>query len=285
MITVIGATGKTGQHVVKGLVERGVAVRAFVRDAEKAKSVLPEGVELEVGDLADREAVRRAVTGADKVYLALGQREDQQQLEEAVAEESAAAGVRHIVKISVPGASLDSPANFSRWHAAAEARIAALGIASTILRPNWFSQNFLGSASTIASHDTFYAAAGSGHIAPIDVRDIAAVAVAALTEDGHEGADYYLTGPESLTHQQIASRLGNGIGRPVNYVDLSDEDFRASLVEADIPGWYADVFIILMQGIRAGWFGEVSPVVEKVLGRPATSFEDFARDHAAAFTA
>lgn len=284
MISVIGATGKTGQHVVAGLVERDIHVRALVRDEAKAKALLPAGVELVVGDLTDRDAVRRTVAGAEKVYLAIGEREDQQQLEETVVAEAATADVRHIVKISVPGASPDSPVVFGRWHAAVEQRIAALGLPATILRPNWFSQNFLGSAATVASDGTIYAAAADGAIAPIDARDIAAVAVVALTEEGHVGADYYLSGPESLTYPQVATRLGAAIDKPVKYVDLSDGDFLAALVGAGIPKWYAEDFVQLMVGIRAGWFAEVSPVVEKLLGRPAISFQDFARDNAAAFT-
>ena len=285
MITVFGATGKTGQQVVRGLVERGVAVRAFVRDTEKAQALLPAGVEIVVGDLTDRDAVRRALTGVDKVYLAVGEREDQQQLEETVVDEVAATGVTHLVKISVPGASPDSPVLLGRWHGAVEQRINEAGLpAVTIIRPNWFSQNFLGSAPTIASHNTIYAAAGEGRIAPIDARDVAAVAVVALTEDGHAGGDYYVTGPEALSHSEIAGRLGRVLGRDVSYVDLPDGDFLSALVGAGVPQWYAEAFAELMPGVRAGWFEAVSPVVDELLGK-TRSFDDFARDNIKAFAA
>lgn len=283
MICVIGATGTTGRHVVAGLVGRGFAVRALVRDAHKAKALLSPSVELVVGDLTDRDAVRRALAGTDKVYLAVGQRQDQQQLEEAVVDEAAAIGAAHIVKISVAGVSPGSPSILARWHAAVEQRITDAGLPATFLRANWFSQNFLGSAATVAAEGAIYASAGAGHIAPIDARDIAAVAIAVLTEEGHEGAAYYLTGPESLTFEQVAMRLGAGIGKTISYVDLSDDEFRAKLVGAGILTWNADAYMELMHGIRSEWFVEVSPVVEEVLGRPARSFEEFARDNAAAF--
>jgi uncharacterized protein YbjT (DUF2867 family) len=284
MITVIGATGKTGQHVVTGLTDQGIAVRALVRDTAKAQGLLPAETDLVVGDLTDRSAVRRAVAGADKVYLAIGGREDQQQLEASVVDEVAAAGVGHLVKISVPAPAPDSPSRLGRWHAAVEQRIAAAAIPTTILRPNWFIQNFLGAAATVASHNTLYAAADDGAIAPIDARDIAESAVVVLTEDGHVGEDYYLTGPESLTYAQIASRIGSAIGRDVGYVNLPDEALLSALLEAALPRWYAAALVELMGRIREQHFAEVSPVVDKLLGREARSLENFVRENAAAFS-
>lgn len=285
MITVFGATGKTGQLVVAGLVERGVSVRAFVRDAEKAQALLPAGVEILVGDLSDRDAVDGAVEGAEKVYVAVGGSPDQQQHEINIVESAAAAGVQQLVKVTAPQSSVDSPSVLLRWHGAVEKRIKELGLPATLLRPNWFAQNFLGSAATIAGQDTLYASAGSGHISPIDARDIADVALVVLTEEGHIGADYYLTGPESLDYPQVANRLSTALGRDVTYVDIPDSALKGALVEAGLPEWYVDVLIELHVGIRDEWYVEVSPVVDKLLGREPRSFEEFTRDHAAAFTA
>ena len=265
MITVFGATGKTGQHVAAGLVERGVGVRALVRDAEKAKNLLPPSVELIVGDLASEGDVRRALDGADKIYLAVGDTPDQQQLEINVVDEAEAAGVAHIVKTSMLGANPDATMTFARWHAAVEQHIAGTGILTTMLRPNWFHQNFLESAVTISREGALYGAAGDARLAFIDARDIAAVAVIALTEEGHEGAEYYLTGPESLTYKEAAERLAAGIGRTVKYVQLDDADYRAGLLAAGVPQWLADGLVELEQGNRAGLWTDVSPNVETLL--------------------
>ena len=133
--------------------------------------------------------------------------------------------MRHIVKLSQLAADPGSPVRFLRYHAAVEQAIRASGLAYTFLRPNLFMQGLLGFRASIVAEGRFFAAAGDAKISAVDVRDIAAVAAAALTE-GHEGRTYDITGPEALTHAEMAERLSAALGRRVEFVDVPPDAMR-----------------------------------------------------------
>jgi uncharacterized protein YbjT (DUF2867 family) len=141
------------------------------------------------------------------------------------------------VKLSQFGADAHSHGRFQRYHAAVEAALQASGIAYTVLRPNLFMQSLLNFRSTIATHNACYAAAGDAKISAVDVRDIADVAVAALTESGHEGKLYELTGPRALTHAEMAECLSRVLGRRVAFVDIPPEAMRDALLGVGFPVW------------------------------------------------
>jgi uncharacterized protein YbjT (DUF2867 family) len=120
-------------------------------------------------------------------------------------------------------------------------------------------------------------------VSPIDIRDIAAAAVKTLTEDGHEGKAYTLTGPEALSNAQVAEILSEGTGREIRYVDLAPERFKQALPAAGVPEWSANALIDLQQHYRRGGASAVTHDVEQLLGRKPISFERFSRDYAEAF--
>src|SRR5262249_50937076 len=144
------------------------------------------------------------------------------------------AGVKHIVKLSQYHASSDSPVRFLRYHAAVEQKVRDSGLAYTFLRPNLFMQSLLAFREPIMMQGAFYAAVGNAKVSIVDVRDIASTAVAALTEDGHEGKIYDITGPESLSHYEMAERLSSAIGRPVQFVDVPPESMREMLINVGL---------------------------------------------------
>src|SRR5207245_9911999 len=150
------------------------------------------------------------------------------------------------------------------------------GVASTILRPHVFMQNFLDIAPTIAREGRIRSASGDGKIPFIDARDIAAVAAAALTAPGHEGKKYVLTGPEALGYGDVARIIGKAVGRPVEYVAESLEEARERLVRAGAPPSMIESTLALAAYQRAGGpTAEVSKTVEEILGRPPRSFAKF----------
>ena len=138
-IVVVGATGTIGQHVVRGLAAKGEPVRVLTRDAGRARQVLgaalPDGVQVVTGDLADASVVRRLVDGADRAFLTTPGSPEQPTLELGFLRAAAASGVEHVVKISVPGPTIDHLVPFARWHAEIEQQLPAC-LATTILRPN-----------------------------------------------------------------------------------------------------------------------------------------------------
>jgi uncharacterized protein YbjT (DUF2867 family) len=173
---------------------------------------------------------------------------------------------------------------FPRQHADSEDYIKSAGVPYTFLRPNGFMQNFINyNAETINSQNAFYGSQGDGKVSHIDLRDIAAVAVKTLTESGHEGKAYTLTGPEALSNARIAEILSEDTGREIRYVDLPAEQFKQALVGAGLPEWSADALVDLQQLYRSGAASAVTNDVAQLLGRRPISLEQFSRDYASAF--
>lgn len=282
MILVTGATGKVGSAVVEQLAAKGKAVRVLARSPEKARALLPAGVEVARGDLKDASSLDAAFAGVDRLFLLAATDRQQVEMERNAIDAAGRAGVKHVVKLSVLGAHEQSPVVLARWHREVEKVLAASGIPFTLLQPTFFMQNFLGSAGSIEAQGAIYAPV-HGRTSFVDARDIAAVAVAALTEEGHAGKTYVITGPEAITYDQAAEKISTAIGRPVSYVEVPAEAARSAMLESGIPDWYADDLIALFGIINAGWTEEVTDSVRSVAKKEPITFDQFARDHARVF--
>lgn len=283
MILVTGATGTTGSEVVKQLVAAGQSVRALVHDANKGNQLKGPKLEVAVGDFAKPETFAAAMKGCDKMYLVCGVHPEMPKLEGNAIDAAKNAGIKHVVKLSLLGANVEPGIQLGTWHRTAEKKLEASGLSWTFLRPNSFMTNFHMFAPTIKSEGAFYVSAKQGKISVIDPRDIAAVAVKALTTDGHAGKAYDLTGPEGLDYVQVAQKIGAAIGKPVKYVDVPDDAAKKAMVDGGIPAWYADALIGFYGVVKAGYTGGVTPAVEQVTGKKARSFEGWIKENAAAF--
>ena len=283
MIIVVGGTGNIGKHVVAGLVERGEQVRVLTRDGERARELLGPSPEIVVGDLADPDLFKSVLHDADRAFLATPGSPDQPALEIGFLEAAARAGLRQVVKVSLIGAGPSHFVRFARWQAEIEQQLAKLDLQVTLLRPNWFSENFLGSAATISGHGAMYGSAGAGKVGFVDVRDIAAVAVATLTEAGHEGREYVVTGPSTLTFADAAAQLAEGLGTPVNYVDLPDEQLEQALLDASLPADLAADVVSINRNAREGALDVTTTIVQDLTGRAPRSLAEWARNNSSAF--
>lgn len=281
-VLVTGATGNTGRAVVDALTRRGAPVRAMVR-AEASSSKLPEGVQTVVADFDDRASVAAALEGAGRAYLVTPSSERAEEQQRQFADLAAQAGIHHLVVLSQLGAEEESPVRFLRYHGAVERHVRKLGIASTFLRPNLFFQGLLAFAGTISSQGRLFAPIGDARVSAVDVRDIAAVAAVTLTETGHEGAAYTLTGPAGLTHAEMAAALSGALGREVSFVDVPPEAFADSLREI-LPPWQVEGLLEDYAHYRRGEAASVSSAVAELTGRPPVDIRQFARDYASAFT-
>ena len=280
-ILVTGATGNTGRAIVDALARRGAPVRAMVR-AEADRAKLPAGVPAVVADFDDLASIAAALDGADRAYLVTPSSERAEEQQRRFADLAAKAGVRHLVVLSQLASDENSPVRFLRYHAAVEQHVRDLGIPYTFLRPNLFFQGLLAFAGTISSQGRFYAPIGDATISAIDVRDIADVAAVTLTEAGHEGATYTLTGPASITHTQIAAALTAALGRDVTFTDVPPEAFADSL-RGILPPWQVEGLLEDYAHYRRGEAASVSSAVAEITGRPARDIQQFARDYAPAF--
>jgi uncharacterized protein YbjT (DUF2867 family) len=266
-ILVLGATGKTGRRLVAALRAAGEPVRAASRSAEVRF------------DWSDEDTWAAALDGVSALYLVAP--EDPGQAGTFV-EQAAAAGVRRIVALSARG--LDQvPVGAFRGLVAAERAVRDSGLEWTVLRPNNFAQNF--------DEDIWREPLRSGRLAlPIgpvpepfvDVRDIADVAAAALTSDGHHEQVYDLSGPRALTFAAAVETISLAAGRPIRYEEVTPAEYRAELRGAGVPDEFVTDLDVLFAALRAGHFAEPGDGVQRVLGREPVDFATYAAEAAAA---
>ena len=171
----------------------------------------------------------------------------------------------------------------NKLHRQVEEAIESSGINYTFLRPTSFMQNYLGFANSIKSQGVFYAPLADSRSSFVDIRDIAAVAVEALTKGGHENKAYNITGPEAVSNYDIANILSNITDRRITYVNISDDDARKGMKDNGIQEWAINALMELSNFQKAGKSSTVTSDVELVINRKPISFDQFAKDYADAF--
>jgi len=289
LILVIGGRSKIGAALIADLLGRGQRVRALVRAGEPADS-LPAAVEAASGDLADEGSLVMAMEGIEKVFLLSSPHPDAVGWHRNAINAARRTQVRLLVRSSILGADRQSPADFISAHAACDRYLEDSGLPYVIVRPNLFLQNI--PESTIPSIDasgTFYADAGEARISMVDTRDVAAVASRALTEPGHAGAHYDVTGPEALSYADVAAKLTSAMGRRISYVAAPDDAVRKALLGAGLTEWFAGALVGLYQDYRRsgtdGYAAQVTETCQRLTGRPARSLDGLLGEIAPTFPA
>lgn len=283
MILLTGATGTIGTELARLLSEQGHTFRAMVRDEGKAGGLRNLGATIVVADMSRPETLPAAVEGIERAFLLTPLDARQVEWKSAFVEAAKSAGVRHVVLASGIGADADTPTTAGRWHGATQRELERSGMSYTFLQPTFFMQNILMFAPSIAGEGVFYQPLADARVSYIDARDIAAVAAAALTGDGHEGKAYAMTGPEALSCADMAEILSAKIGRMVRYVPVPLEDARASMLGAGMQPEAVGALVELYAVCRQGHAEAVLDTVREVLGRPPRDFAAFVEDHARAF--
>jgi uncharacterized protein YbjT (DUF2867 family) len=284
-ILVTGASGNIGSPLVR-LLEASGAQFAVLRSkvAEHAVPAPSTGYETRYASFKDRDALTRAFSGIDTLFVLLPLVENKVQLAGNVAAAALAAGVKHIVRSS--GAGADPQAGFAlpRLQGEIDALLAATGIACTFLRPAGFMQNFATFMAGQVKSGTVHAAQAEAAQSLIDVRDIAAVAAKVLLSPAqHAGQAYTLTGGESLTTQQQLDAIGQVLGQSVRYQAVPFEGAVQAMQAMGMPGWVVELMDSLNRIVAAGYAAGISPDVERLLGRKPITMAQFARDYSAAW--
>lgn len=277
MILVIGGRSKIGAALIGELLDREEQVRALARPGEPPSSV-PAGVETVTGDLSDEGSLVTAMQGAEKVFLLSSPHPDAVGWHRNAIDAARRTQVQLLVRSSILGSGEEPAAEFISAHSACDRYLEASGLPHVIVRPNLFLQNV--PESTIPSIDAsgnLYLDAGEARISMVDTRDVAAVAAVALTEPGHAGARYDVTGPEALSYTDVAAKLTQATGRQITYIDAPDDAIRQALIGAGLTGWFANALVGLYQDYRRsgtdGYAAQVASTVQRLTGRPARSLD------------
>jgi uncharacterized protein YbjT (DUF2867 family) len=277
-ILVTGATGNINSLVIPQLLKRGVRLRALAHSVDKAKALSASGVEVVVGEFEDRETLDRAFKGVGRAFLITPANPRADVFAENLIAAAKRSGNPYLVRLSVLRAAEDGPTDNVRQHARAEKALKESGLPFAILRPHFFMQNFFMSAQTIASEGAFAMGFGEGRLGLIDVRDIADSAVAVLSDKGHAGKVYELTGPASVTLHEVASVFSTAMGREVRYVPVSPESVGESLRKMGMGDWFAQVMTDYSKAYAGGWGDLTTDNVRRLTGHEARSVEAFARE-------
>lgn len=280
---VTGATGNTGSTLLRLLEQRDVPLRAMVRREVDAARLGSTSASIVVADFNDTTAIAAALDGATSAYLVTPSSAGAEKQQIRFAELAAAAGVKHVVKLSQFAADASSPVRFLRYHAAVEQQIRELGIGYTFLRPNLYFQGLLAFRSSIASDGRFFAPIGQARVSAVDVRDIAAVAAVVMTKSGHLGKTYTITGPAAITHSEIAHAIGNALGRDIAFVDVPPDAFAAALRSGGMPEWQVEGLVEDYAHYARGEAAAVHSTVQELTGKQPRDIVGFAQDYAAAF--
>ncbi|MFI0119408.1 NmrA family NAD(P)-binding protein [Streptomyces globisporus] len=281
MILVTGATGAVGREVA-GLLAAAGPLRILARRPERL-TVRGDGIEVVEGAYGDRPALDRALRGVTSVFLVTNSPTEPD--DERVAGAAAAAGVRHLVKLSMMAVEEPGADDFiTRRQRRNEEAIRESGVPWTFVRPRTFMSNTLSWAPGIRSAGVVRALYGDAPVACVDPRDVAAVAVAVLTGAGHEGRAYAVSGPEAITAREQTAQLSRVLGRPLRFEEMGPDAARTALL-AKYPRPVAEAFLESAERQLAGAKAAVVPTVQEVTGHPARSYRTWAADHADAFAA
>lgn len=270
---ITGATGNVGSLVTERLLDRAERPAVFVRDRKKAERLFGDRVEVRVGDLAD---ISGALADVSELFL-LNSGPELDVHDRAAALAAKAAGVRHVVKLSTLDVS--TGIGTGPWHAHGEEAIRESGVAFTFLRSSAFMSNALGWAYSIEREGILRTSTGHGKIAFIHPGDIADVAVKALSTRDHDGETLVITGPRALTYAEMASQIGEAIGKTIRFEEISDDEARP-----DVDDAYADALVDIWRAVREGRLATVTDGVSRVLAREPVTFGQWVSENAEAFT-
>jgi uncharacterized protein YbjT (DUF2867 family) len=278
-VLVTGATGTVGAHLTERLLDSGVLTRIASRNPAEARGRFGGGAEYVEFDLDRPETWGCALEGVDRLFLLFPPSVGVGPVRE-FADAAGRVGVRHVVYLSILGAEKFPVLP----HRRIETHLSRSDVAHTFLRASYFVQNLSGiHRPEIVDRDEIFVPAGRGTLSFVDARDVAEVAAAALTEPGHEGRAYDLTGPAALDFAAVADVFTDVLGRRITYADPSRVAFARHVYRRGVPASLVAFMVVEYSVVRLGLSGRTTTDVARVLGRPPRTVAAFVEDEAEAF--
>jgi NAD(P)H dehydrogenase (quinone) len=278
MTTVVtGATGHLGRLVVEALLARGVAPGDLVATGRRTQvldDLAARGVRVARADYDDPASLDAAFAGADRLFFASGSEVGHRIPQHRnVVDAAVRAGVRHVAYTSAPRVDV-SPLPVAPDHKATEEMLAASGLPTTLLRNDWYSENYLGDLAQVRETGVLVTATAGGRVASAPRKDYAEAAAVVLTTEGHEGAVYELAGDVAWDYDELAGVLADLTGRPVQVRAVTPDERRAQLVAAGTPPEAAAFVAALDEAIAGGWLAGTDGTLARLLGHPTTPLRD-----------
>ncbi|RST12559.1 SDR family oxidoreductase [Streptomyces sp. WAC05374] len=276
-IVITGATGHLGRLVVEALLADGVpahGIAAVVRDKEKAADLAERGVELRVADYDHPETLAGAFEAGDRVLLVSGNEVGRRVAQHtAVIAAAKAAGVAQLAYTGILGGP-DADFDLADEHRATERLILDSGLPYTLLRNGWYTENYTDHLAPVLEHGAVVANAGDGRVASAARADYAAAAAAVLTQDGHLGTAYELSGDTAWSFTEYAAEVARQSGRPIAYTDVPAETHLSILTGAGVPAPFAAILVDVDRAIERGRLAGTSGDLARLIGRPTTPLAD-----------
>ena len=283
-ILVTGATGNIGSLLIPRLLAKGSKVRALVYKESNAQALRDQGVEVFIGEFTDNAVLDKAIAGADKVFSLTPPNQDQVEQANAItAAAQRSPDKPHVVRQSVAKSSTSAPSPISAQHGEIDIVLRESGLPVTFLKPHFFMQVTLMGANTVRDQGIIYHAMGTGKLGMIDARDIADVAAEVLTTDGHVGKGYTLTGPESISFDQLAEQLSEALGKDVKAVNVPVDAAKKSMTDMGLSEWVAAAYSDYFVAYSNNYGDYFTDDVQNITGKSARGYKEFAADHASGF--
>ena len=285
MILITGATGKTGSAAVQELSNRNIPFRVLIRNEDKQNQITDIGGEVVIGAIEDDAALNQAMEGVQKALVLLPNSEQQLFLEKKVVDAALEANVQHIVKMSSMEAVPEATSPIPKLHMQSENYIKNSGMNWTMIKPNFFMQNLLGSGKTIVEQNKFFLPMGEGKAGMIHTKDVGTVIAKVLSEDGHEGQNYEVTGPEILSFHDVAEIFSKVLGKKVDYINVPIDEYKKTLSQFLTNQWYLDSVIDLFKDIAEGGIEDKTDTFQDLIGKSPCSLEQFIQEYSFVFNA
>ncbi|WIX98294.1 NmrA family NAD(P)-binding protein [Amycolatopsis mongoliensis] len=280
-VLLLGATGTIGPYVVAGLQSRNADIRVLSRDVTRAHSVLGPDVDIREGDSGDDDTIAAAAKGVDSVFLLSEHSHDMTDLQLRVIRALRRLGPR-IVKLSGTSSAINPDGPYTcRQHWEIEQVLAASGQPWSVIRPNAFMQTLIDGIMlpAVRASGAIPNAIGNAGISLIDGRDIGEVCAEVLLDSAWHHQTLVLTGPRAVTFAEIAALVSKESGREVGTTEITPADVRENLLSRGMARWEAEHFEEMYQIFRNGESEFVTGDVERVLGRPPRTVEDYLHEH------
>jgi len=287
---IVAANGRVASRVAAKLSAAGDAPDVLVRDATKAQRVLvddrgrPTYGELFVGELANDETMRRAMSGAAVAFLAVGSSPAQADLEKHVIDAAQQTSLGHLVKLSAALAAHDAVSSVLRVHADIEDYLVKSHVPHTLVSPTSFMELVFIDAASIRERNRWIGTAPDGVNALIDSDDVVDVVVQVLRDPSKRGGTHLLTGPEALSWTDVARAMSSVTGRTITYDAVSTQARRHQLESAGVAEWRVDLLLGIDELNRHSIYSIPNDAVGELAGHPAHNIEDFLRRHQAVIT-